>query len=41
MLKNQLEICHSKDLKYAKDQIAEISEIGNHVTQMLTLSDLI
>jgi len=41
MLKNQLEICHSADLKYAKDQIAEISEIGNHITQMLTLSDLI
>lgn len=41
MLKNQLEIAHSADLKYAKNQIAEISEIGNHVTQILTFSDLI
>lgn len=40
MLKNQLEITHSADMKYAKNQIAEISEIGNHVTQVLTLADL-
>ena len=41
MLKNQLEITHSADLKFAKAQIAEINEIGNHVTQVLTFADLI
>jgi hypothetical protein len=41
MLKNQLEITHSADLKFAKAQIAEISEIGNHVTHMLSFADLI
>ena len=41
MLKNQLEITHSADIKFAKAQIAEISEIGNHVTHMLSFADLI
>ena len=41
MLKNQQEIAQSKDLKFAMSQISEISEIGNHITHILTNADLI
>ena len=41
MLKNQQEIAQSKDLKFAMNQISEISEIGNHITHTLTNADLI
>lgn len=41
MLKNQLQVINSRDMRFASNQIAEISEIGNHITHVLTWSDLI
>ena len=41
MLKNQLEIAGSKDLQFAMKQISEIKNEGNHITTMLSHSDLI
>ena len=40
-LKNQLDIAKSKDLQFAVKEAREIQQMGNHITAMLSLSDLI
>ena len=40
-LQNQLAIAQSKELNFAIKQVKEIQKEGNHITRMLSLSDLI
>lgn len=41
MLQNQLAVAQSKDLDFAVKMITEIKSTGNHLTNVLSLSDLI
>ena len=41
MLKNQQSIAASKDVNFAVKQVDEIKRHGNHITTLLSYSDLI